>query len=378
MGIGSSISAGAGKSSDSEAAPWSGSFWLLLCGLHLCGGWYLYVRPHMTLGKRCIETAVVYSLIWISLLLLPSPGRSSSSSKGLFGPVVLSEKATEQLYATLGDLLDESKQNQSLEAAAARHLVGLLGLQCCLRRFLIARRGSVKLAEDMFRSTMAWRAKIACSIYSEPSAVKSWDACAPHVMGKCCVARQGAAGPSPVIYWRQSYLYQLNCNFAPKVWNDMYVRIMEDTLQMQAQALKERNERQNTQAEQETPGMIEIHDFQGMCMGHAKAITKLRDMAKVLSQGQLYYPEHLDRAFFLNAPRFFSLAWHIVGSVLDENTKKKVMITSEDSHPDMFQYIGHDEWNKLRTSMRPYPSGDISRLHVVSIGSYESSIIAVS
>jgi len=322
----------------------------------------------LSVVRFCSPSLTVPSILsLICCILLFFPQAASTDAPGLCAAAEeepLPQKV-QNLEAKLSDLLQrklESLEDYGTsheEAAASQRLVMKLGIRECLERFLQARNNSLEHAETMFRDVVRWRAQVADKVFDEPRALQAWKAVSPYWMSKAHVARDALRGPTPVTYTRLAYLLPLYVHFEEDQLTHAYTRFMEQSLHLQVQAFKERQQKatSNIHAPQqsEVPRVIEIFDMKGVGLAHLRCVVGIKMLARVLGVGQAFYPENMDRAFVLNAPRFAEIGFRIVTNALHENTRKKIVITHEDNHPDLQMLIGQHELESLRSSVPPFP-----------------------
>ena len=72
-------------------------------------------------------------------------------------------------------------------------------------------------------------------------------------------------------------------------------------------------------------------------------------LARVLKIGQDHYMESLHRCIIFNAPKVFAIAWSIISTVLNERTRAKTLILSNDGRECLQEVLGleRDEIERL-------------------------------
>eukprot|EP00960_Hanusia_phi_P057499 763583-Hanusia_phi.AAC.10 len=88
-------------------------------------------------------------------------------------------------------------------------------------------------------------------------------------------------------------------------------------------------------------GAILVFDLKGFGARHLNT-TCIRLLAQLFSIGQSKYPESLSRIFVLNAPTLFSGVWNSVKGVLNERTRKKVVMTNKGMHDELKALVPPD------------------------------------
>ncbi|KPA84662.1 hypothetical protein ABB37_01174 [Leptomonas pyrrhocoris] len=75
-------------------------------------------------------------------------------------------------------------------------------------------------------------------------------------------------------------------------------------------------------------GITVVMDMEGLSF---KVVRRsfIQIVRAIFEVDQAYYPEVLHRLFILNAPRFFRMAYDFVKGSLDENTRRKLVISSD-------------------------------------------------
>ena len=71
--------------------------------------------------------------------------------------------------------------------------------------------------------------------------------------------------------------------------------------------------------------MVDIYDMEGV--GWKQLASGMRLLSGVLSVAQEHYPENLNRAFLINAPKTFAGAWKLISAAIDSRTKQKFVIS---------------------------------------------------
>merc|ERR1711991_578456 len=103
--------------------------------------------------------------------------------------------------------------------------------------------------------------------------------------------------------------------------------------------------------------MGEVYDLQGIGPSHTSCITGLALMSRILSVGQLHYPENLHKAVILNVPTLaFKMLWPIVEKVLDVRTRQKILMSNRDGREIFTQtlHMSQAEVNAMFNSLPPY------------------------
>jgi len=231
----------------------------------------------------------------------------------------------------------------------AHMLTAFGGSERCLERFLVARKHNVEEAAAAFRATAVFRREELLDTEGdgafEPSAeIKE---------------RVGALWPGaycgfsvdhcPVQLFRFGGLDvgALMEQATEAEFRQYYLWWMERSLALQAEggaraaaaamasATAECGSGASSSSSPSSPmrGMIEVYDCAGLSVatltlraGH----TGLLLLKRVLSIGQLHYPENLRLALFINAPLGFASLWALVSSVLSERTVAKIEIRRDD------------------------------------------------
>ena len=235
----------------------------------------------------------------------------------------------------------------------AHMLTAFGGSERCLERFLVARKHNVVEAAAAFRATAVFRREELLDTEGdgafEPSAeIKE---------------RVGALWPGaycgfsvdhcPVQLFRFGGLDvgALMEQATEAEFRQYYLWWMERSLALQAEggaraaaaamasATAECGSGAPSSSSSSSPmrGMIEVYDCAGLSVAALLTIgavgaghSGLLLLKRVLSIGQLHYPENLRLAIFINAPLGFASLWALVSSVLSERTVAKIHIRRDD------------------------------------------------
>mmetsp|Transcript_34179 Transcript_34179/g.61636 ORF Transcript_34179/g.61636 Transcript_34179/m.61636 type:complete len:272 (-) Transcript_34179:466-1281(-) len=85
-----------------------------------------------------------------------------------------------------------------------------------------------------------------------------------------------------------------------------------------------------------------IIDMKGISMKNFGSAARkiLRSVAAI---DQDYYPEHLGQMFIVNAPTIFRAIWSVVNPLLEERTRRKILILGSDFLSSVLQIISIDD-----------------------------------
>lgn len=87
---------------------------------------------------------------------------------------------------------------------------------------------------------------------------------------------------------------------------------------------------------------IRIFDLEGLGMQHLSREMQAY-LKSVLGPANKYFPEHLYKAFIINAPSVFSVGWSLIKGFLPERTIKKVEVLGKDYKDRLLQFISEEE-----------------------------------
>ena len=248
---------------------------------------------------------------------------------GRFGGETEDRVSKEDKLADFTEMLIDSGFFDRPEALEMMTLYG--GEKTCLVRFLSARDGDLKAAHEMLEACLQWRSEekvdAIWQISDEDERIDAIKQVRPWWTGTYMgLTRDG----SPVQYSRIEFLDAGKLlGFGDEPLTLFYIWWMENSLGLQRigqQALGDRNA--------PMPRSVEVYDCYNISMAYlAVNIPGLNRIAAALSLGQLYYPENLRKAFIINAPRVFTIAWNVLKRVLPSETLSKVIIRASFSLP---------------------------------------------
>ena len=220
-----------------------------------------------------------------------------------------------------------------LATAGGEELLAVLGGRSrALDRFLIARNLKVDAAALMLRNTLIYRRdKVAKLMPIDPALKRKvapfWPCsyCIPTVDGQPTMfARFGNLNP------RKIY-----AEVSEEEFRTYYMWWMELALRHQLHC-------HNRQ-------MLEVHDLNGLSFSQIY-LPAVRLLGRTLKIGQDHYMEGLGRSIIINAPRIFSIAWKILRTALNERTRMKTVIVSDDGMSVLEPLFGSREAVELLLS----------------------------
>jgi hypothetical protein len=87
---------------------------------------------------------------------------------------------------------------------------------------------------------------------------------------------------------------------------------------------------------------VRVWDMEGLSMNHFST-EMLRYLKSIIGPAQANFPEHMYKAFIINAPSMFSMAWALIKPFLPERSLKKISIMGSDYKDALLQYIAEDQ-----------------------------------
>ena len=168
-------------------------------------------------------------------------------------------------------------------------------------RFLIANKFDPKKALKQLTETMEWRNKV------KPGEVKAQDCRVAYNQGTWVSCGKSKVG-NPITKvlssrWRPSE-YDIN----------EHTNLVCFELETAVREMKDGSYQ-----------FIVIFDMAGWSMKH----TSMKMIANMISILQNYYPERLNKAFLVNTPYLFNVAWKVIKLWLDPRTAAKVFSSTE-------------------------------------------------
>ena len=221
------------------------------------------------------------------------------------------ELVVELLRAVAADLTDNAKVTEELVDA-------LGGEPRCWERFLIARNMSVAAAATMLRGTLAFRAGL------QPLTLATKLRVSPFWPGAFSGRTRDG---SPLIIMRLGAIDPRGIMEAvtEDEFRAYYVHWMETSL-----------------AHQRACGgakTVEVYDLRGLSFSQMY-MPGLKLLARTLKLGQNNYMESLHRSVIVNSPLAFKVAWAVISVVLNERTRQKTKIYSDDGSAYLQELTG--------------------------------------
>lgn len=262
-----------------------------------------------------------------------SPGsfRSAGSTRSAAGGHPVTDKEVlhqPEIDLDVLDLLPSFRERVAdiLVSAALNITLSLAkfgGPTRCLARFLRARNCDLAEAETMLRETFAWRLDESVNeCLDDVESKRVWTKVRPFWPG--IYVGMTDTG-NPVTYFKVIHLVELYEKIPEEDLRSFYVSWMEKILAMQHDGYRKAG------CESCIPGCIEIYDCEGCGLWTCTYVRGLAVVSSVLGIGQQHYPENLNKAWVINIPGAFELAWNVVSVVLSERTMQKISIHSDNA-----------------------------------------------
>lgn len=251
------------------------------------------------------------------------------------------------LRATLDSLLVRSEQVSSMIRAYG-------GAHRCFERFLLARANDVEAAAEMFRVTFTWRAKHGLDDGSFALDDEVRRKIRPLWPGALVAGTTGWQA-SPTMLFRLGNVdpTAMLDSCTEEEFQAYYIDMMEVSLRLQNAS----NSAAVDVSEATWYGMVEVYDCSGLSLSQLHP-AGLAMLSRVLSIGQQHYPENLRKAYFVNAPFFFSGGFAMVSGALAANTVAKISIRSDDGGDELLETVGGAE--RLATLVASVPPSPLS------------------
>jgi hypothetical protein len=202
----------------------------------------------------------------------------------------------------------------------------------CLERFLIARQLKIPDAALMFRNTLAFRRDEV--VPQSPLEIGTRQLVQPFWPGMYC-GRTARGFPVQYMHFGGLEPKRMLQEVPEDRFRAFYIHWMELSM-----------EHQNVSNPPHTPsrdfrGMVQIYDLKGCSMSQLHW-GGLQMISRVIKLGQEHYPENLSRAVVTHAPRFFTMVWKVISSVLHENTRAKITVVADDGAKALREVTGLD------------------------------------
>ena len=229
------------------------------------------------------------------------------------------------------DIVAELKAEVAAELGSAdadEMIAALGGDPRCFERFLVARALNVSAASDMLRDTLRFRSQEVAPIDPE---VRSKVAC---WWPGANIGRTADGKPLQFVRIGKLDPRGLYATVTEQEFRSYYIHWMELSLRHQVACSGSQ--------------IVEIYDLQGLSFSQLH-VGALRMLARVLKIGQDHYMESLHRCIIFNAPKVFAIAWSIISTVLNERTRAKTLILSNDGRECLQEVLGleRDEIERL-------------------------------
>lgn len=254
------------------------------------------------------------------------------------------ERAISELRRCLTDLLgpEGEAQGDLPDADAIATVNAFGGEECCFRRFLLATRMNVSMANVKLRKTIQWRKEVrANEVLKDPSFQAVWDLMLP-LWPERLVAQTSQG--NPLTYFD---ILKGISTCQTKIWTDsnvqmFYVTWMELSLQLQRRG----REKCGPQGDCDNmPATVVVYNMKDLHLGHVvTAALGLRSFGKILAIIDEHYPENLHKAYIINAPFvFYKVIWPMVRRALDTRTVANIHISADSSTEHLKAELGLGE-----------------------------------
>lgn len=275
----------------------------------------------------------------------PPHAASAPPAKAASVDSLTARTAAGELRSRLADLLGapESGCHRGADEVAVTTMERYGGERSCLARFLRARKCKAGAAEQMLRSTVAFRRRTGANhILDDLGARKVWASVRPlWAAAPVMFTAQG----NVVIYFKMAEFLRIwQRGFSEEELRIFYISWMERMLALQAQG----RARVGSGPDGEMPACIEVYDLQGIGLRHLRCLPGLRLMMRILRIGQDHYPENLHTAVMLNVPALANTPLQMVRSVLDVRTQAKLRLTWDGGGALLGEVLGVDREELLR------------------------------
>ena len=215
-----------------------------------------------------------------------------------------------------------------------------------LRKWLKARNFDVGKAEQMFRTSIAYKAKMKAETlltdYQPPEVLRKY---LPG--GFAGMDKEG----SPI--WIELYGYMDSKGLLSSARKSD----IEKTKLQVGERIMQLLDQQTRKLQKPIEGMTVIVDLDnvGPSLLWGPAMQMIAHMGKVTQDN---YPEVVKRSFIVNAPRIFPLLWRMIRPLLSEDMKRKVCILGSDYKKELLQHIDADQLPAFLGGSMTDPDGD--------------------